>query len=245
MAIPDFSADTKQMLAFRASLICSHPRCSTLTVGPSDANGPMALKLGEAAHIRAARAGQARYELSMTDDQRAHQDNGIWLCANCHTMIDKNQGADFPAATLLDWKRKHEEVIRSLLHSHRSPLPLLRKFTEEGQVAQDAIDMLELHGALFVDRTLEVPQHVTLSLDRLRTDLRALAQRIRYDSTLKSLIKDLADECRSFMNHTSRFSAREWEEIETLRARVGILVLRLREDYGCQVRGQLNRIIPH
>ncbi|MDX6498317.1 MAG: hypothetical protein QOG23_1577 [Blastocatellia bacterium] len=28
-----------------------------------------------------------------------------------------------------------------------------------------------------------------------------------------------------------------------MRNRVGVIVLRLREDYGCKVRGQLNRII--
>src|SRR5262245_53944737 len=118
MACPDFSADTRELLAFRASLICNNPSCATLTVGPSDARGPLALKLGEAAHIRAARPGQARYDANMTDEQRAHPDNGIWLCASCHTMIDKNGGADFPVETLIEWKRRHEEIIRSLLYSH-------------------------------------------------------------------------------------------------------------------------------
>jgi len=244
MASPDFSAGTRELLMFRASLICNNPRCATITVGPSDALGTLALKLGEAAHICAARAGQARFDQLMTDDERAHPDNGIWLCASCHTMIDKNQGVDFPAQTLLDWKRQHEEVIRSLLHSHRSPLPLLRKVTEEGQVAQDVVDLLESHGALFMDRYSEVPQHVVLSIDRLRTELREFAKRIRYDSTLKALIKDLADECRSFMNHTGPYDGQQWHELEALRNRVGIIVLRLREDYGCSIRGHLNRIIP-
>lgn len=243
MSSPDFSPATREILAFRASLICSNPRCSTLTVGPSDANGPLALKLGEAAHIHAARAGQARHIPSMTDDERSHPDNGIWLCANCHTMVDKNQGADFPAPMLLDWKRRHEEIIRSLLYSHRSPLPLLRKFTEEGQIAQDAVDLLEQHGALFVDRSIEEPQYMAVSLDRLRSGLRELAQRIRYDSQLKTIIKDLANECRSFMNHTSRFSTTQWNEVEVLRARVGTLVLRLRDEYRCRVH-HLNRILP-
>ncbi len=244
MPAPDFVAATCERLAFRASLICSNPSCSTLTVGPADAQGPLALKLGEAAHIRAARPGQARYEKNMTDEERAHSDNGIWLCANCHTMIDKNQGGEFTVELLLEWKSKHEQIISALLRSHRSPLPLLRKVTEEGQFAQDVVDLLEQHGALFMDTHSEVLPHVILSLDRLRSELRVLARRIRYDSSLKELIKDLVDHCRAFMNHTSRFNGRDWHELEALRGRVGIIVLRLREDYGCKIRGPLNRIIP-
>ena len=242
-APPDFSASTCQLLMFRASLICSNPACGTITLGPIDAQGRLAAKLGEAAHIRAARLGP-RYDESMTDDERAHPDNGIWLCASCHTLIDKNNGEGFPVEMLLEWKQIHESTLRSLLRSHRSVLPLLRKFTEEGQLAQDVIDTLENHGALFMDRHFEVEQHVILSIDRLRTELRQLARRIRYDAELKSLIKDLADECRSFMNHTSRFRGQYWPEIEGMRNRVGVIVLRLREDYGGKVRGHLNRIIP-
>jgi hypothetical protein len=159
-------------------------------------------------------------------------------------MIDKNAGADFPAADLIEWKRKHEEIIRSLLYSHRSPLPLLRKFTEEGQIAQDVADALEQHGALFVDLNVEVPQHVALSLDRLRSELLILGRKVRYDSKLKDLIKDIADECRSFMNYTSPSNGNGWHQLEAMRVRIGVLALRLRDDYGCNIRGHLNRIIP-
>lgn len=240
---PDFSVDTRELLMFRASLICSNPACATITLGPADAQGRLAVKLGEAAHIRAARPG-ARFDETMTDDERAHPDNGIWLCASCHTLIDKNNGVDFPVEVLLEWRQKHETVLRSLLHSHRSVLPLLRKFTEEGQVAQDVIDTLENHGALFMDRHFEVDQHVIISIDRLRSELQQLAKRVRYDEELKALIKDLANECRSYMNHTDRFRGQYWPELEGMRNRVGVVVLRLREDYGCKVRGHLNRIIP-
>jgi len=56
----------------------------------------------------------------MTDDQRADVANAIWLCASCHAMIDKNTGSDFPRDTIVEWKRQHEELIRSLLLTHRS-----------------------------------------------------------------------------------------------------------------------------
>jgi hypothetical protein len=156
MAAPDFSQPTKDTLAARAALICNNPSCSCLTVGPSDGNGPLASKVGEAAHICAARPGP-RYDENMTDDERAAIKNGIWLCANCHTLIDKNDGADFPADLLRRWKTKHENVIRGLLLSHRSPLPMLRQFTEDGSIAQETIDIMEGHGALYEGFHLEVP----------------------------------------------------------------------------------------
>ena len=49
---PDFSQDTKDTLAARSAHICNFPKCGKLTVGPSDAQGDLALNLGEAAHIR-------------------------------------------------------------------------------------------------------------------------------------------------------------------------------------------------
>jgi hypothetical protein len=244
MAAPDFSAVTVQMLGFRSGLICNNPKCATITVGPSDAVGALALKLGEAAHIRAARAGEARYDASMTDDQRAAIDNGIWLCANCHTMIDKNKGVDFPTDELFEWKSQHEAVIRSLLLTHRSPLPILRRLTEEGQVAQEVIDILEPQGALFVHRMYEVDSHVMTSIERTRTELKPLIRKIKYDSQLKDLIKDLAEQFRDFMNVTGNFSSHGFGELQALRNRVGVFVRILQQDYGCKVRGPLSQIIP-
>lgn len=244
MASPDFSPKTRELIAFRSGLICNNPRCGTLTIGPSDASGLLVLKIGEAAHIRAARPGQARYDVAMTDDERAGVDNGIWLCASCHTLVDKNMGVDFPVEMLNQWKESHEAVIRSLLHSHRSPLPLLRRFAEEGAVAQDAVDILEQHGALFVDLVYEVDSHVILSIERLRSEMSSLPGKIRYDSRLKDLLKDIVSELRDFMNRTSRFPSSVRTELPALRCRVGIHLLRLRDEFGCKILGPISRIIP-
>jgi hypothetical protein len=181
----------------------------------------------------------------MTDDERASFDNGIWLCASCHTMVDKNMGADFPPEILVEWKKSHEAVIRSLLLSHRSPLPMLRRFTEEGAIAQDVVDTLEQHGALFVHIIQEVDVHVLLSIERLRAELKQLSRKVRYDTTLKELLKDLAGEIRDFMNITSGFPGNVRTQLPALRSRVGMYLLRLRDEFGCNVRGPISRIIPH
>ena len=63
--------------------------------------------VGEAAHICAASPGGPRYDPSMSDEERRSHDNGIWLCANCATEIDKDP-ARFPVSLLRRWKEEAE-----------------------------------------------------------------------------------------------------------------------------------------
>lgn len=106
---PAFSEVTKQTLAKRAGQVCSNPDCRRPTSGPhSDEN--KAVNLGEAAHVRAARPGQARYDAKMTDEERAAISNGIWLCKECARRIDVDE-AKYPVALLAEWKGIHEKWI--------------------------------------------------------------------------------------------------------------------------------------
>jgi hypothetical protein len=240
---PDFSFATIRVLSERSAMICNNPQCSTITTGPSQADGKLKLKLGEAAHIRAKNRG-ARFDPNMTNAQRADISNAIWLCANCHTMIDKNNGADFTVAQLEKWKSDHEDLIGSLLRSHRSPLPILRQFTEDGKVAQDVVDTLQNHGALFVSMNYEVGSHVILSIDRLRLELQQYAAKIVCDKALKKLIQGFHSHFREFMNETSAHPAHALRLLPALRVRTGVLVGRLRDEFGCEVRGDLAEIVP-
>ncbi|MDD4996975.1 MAG: hypothetical protein PHI99_02420 [Syntrophales bacterium] len=106
---PDFSGATKQALAKRAAQVCSNPACRRPTSGPHS-DESKAVNLGEAAHIRAARAGQARHDTNMTDEERAAISNGIWLCKECARKIDVDE-AKYPVALLAQWKVLHEKWI--------------------------------------------------------------------------------------------------------------------------------------
>ena len=240
---PEFSNETIRILSERSAMICNNYSCATITVGPSDARGDLSIKLGEAAHIRAKNAG-ARYDANMTDIQRADISNGIWLCANCHTMIDKNNGADFSVSQLEGWKKKHEEMIRVLLVSHRSPIPFLRQFTEEGKHAQEAVDTVARHGAFIADMSLENGAAVIISIHRLRDELNLILTQIQIDKTLKTILHDLYAHLRTYMNETSKFPAQVLPLLPALRFKVGVILARLREEYGCVIRHELLRIIP-
>ena len=106
---PDFKKATKQTLANRAGQVCSNPECRKPTSGPHS-DESKAINLGEAAHIRAARPGQARYDASMTDKERAAISNGIWLCKECARRIDVDE-AKYSVATLAEWKNIHGKWI--------------------------------------------------------------------------------------------------------------------------------------
>jgi len=242
---PDFDLRTKDLLAQRSAMICNNPDCLSLTVGPDDAAGDMAVKLGEAAHIRAARSGQARFDATMTEDERATHMNGIWLCRNCHALIDKNGGVQFPRATIESWKKEHTEMIELLLRSHKSPIAKLRKMTKEGRIAQIIVDIAEQHGALFANMALENADHVIQSVKTLRGRYNALIREIEFDKTLKAILQQLSTYLRDFMNLTSLNPAAFVSELHTLRNRLGQLLRVLRDNYGCKIPPNLTIIVPN
>ncbi|OXB02431.1 hypothetical protein [Flavobacterium pectinovorum] len=110
---PDFSKNTIDTLAKRAAFMCSNPDCRILTVGPNS-DPEKSTKIGEAAHIYGARIGSKRFIHTMTNPARAEITNSIWLCRNCHKLIDTDEHKYF-ANILFAWREKHEGYIASSL----------------------------------------------------------------------------------------------------------------------------------
>lgn len=110
----DFNKTTKDVLAKRVGYLCSNPECRKLTIGPNQAQDK-ATSIGIAAHITAASSGGPRYDGNMTEEQRSHIDNGIWLCSNCATLIDKDENP-FPIELLNEWKQNAEEEAFSKIN---------------------------------------------------------------------------------------------------------------------------------
>ncbi len=82
----DFPHRTRATLAKRVGYSCSI--CQVMTVGPSAHDSVRVNSVGVAAHIAGARPGSARYDPSMTPEQRRDINNGIWLCQLCAKKID-------------------------------------------------------------------------------------------------------------------------------------------------------------
>ena len=138
----DFPAPVVQALAKTSSYICANPDCRSLTLFPSREDPTKAAFLGVAAHITAAAEGGPRYDSSLTTEARSSIENGIFLCVFCASLIDKNNGIDFSAATLRSWKKEHEYWIRSSLNKSMDSLSTYLQAAEDKRRRQDSLHAL-------------------------------------------------------------------------------------------------------
>jgi len=82
----------------------------------TSASGSDLVVTGVAAHIAGERPGSARHDQSMTEEQRNHYNNLIYLCGDHHTQIDQ-QEIDFPVKRLLEIKANHENKVREAVNA--------------------------------------------------------------------------------------------------------------------------------
>lgn len=113
MVAPNFSKSTISTLAKRAAYRCSNPDCRTSTVGPNSDQTKSTL-IGEAAHICGARPQSKRYVSDMMETARSVITNGIWLCRNCHKLIDTDD-TRYTIDLLYGWREMHEKFVLSEL----------------------------------------------------------------------------------------------------------------------------------
>ncbi|WP_164997118.1 AAA family ATPase [Clostridium minihomine] len=105
----DFLKKTKEELAKRCSYRCSNPNCQKITIG-AHSRPDKSLCIGRACHISAAAEGGARYNKLMTSQQRRAIENGIWLCADCSDIIDKDE-KKYTVEVLKQWKEQAEKEL--------------------------------------------------------------------------------------------------------------------------------------
>lgn len=107
----NFSKDTISKLSKRVALLCSNPECRKHTSGPSSEKNDKVSSIGIAAHIKAASPGGPRFCEDQTTSQRKSIENGIWLCTNCATLIDRDVET-YTVDKLNEWKAQAEEHAR-------------------------------------------------------------------------------------------------------------------------------------
>lgn len=106
------SYTTKVLLAFRSGDRCAFPDCDRALSVDGEQSHPVVT--GEAAHIAGEKVGAARYDALMSEEQRNHYGNLIYLCADHHTRIDKLAG-EFPVDRLHRLKTEHEAKVREAM----------------------------------------------------------------------------------------------------------------------------------
>ncbi|MFW2176727.1 MULTISPECIES: hypothetical protein [unclassified Moraxella] len=104
----DFTLTVIRQLRERVANYCSNPNCRVLTISAKESTSTNVHIIGEGAHICAVQPNGARYEATMTSEQRKSYDNGIWLCRNCHKIID-SEPKKYPIELLREWKECAEK----------------------------------------------------------------------------------------------------------------------------------------
>lgn len=99
---------TKVALAFRSGGRCAYPKCAAELVHVADQGTDQ--QVAEAAHIAGEKPKAARYDPSMTEEQRNALENLIYMCPTHHRLIDKLVD-DWPTERLLLLKSEHEQNI--------------------------------------------------------------------------------------------------------------------------------------
>lgn len=108
----DFTPSVKRSLAIRVGYRCSNPWCHQQTAGPSSEGQAKSTIVGDAAHIAAAAPGGPRFDPALSSEQRKSASNGIWLCAKCARMIDRDV-VKYTSSLLRNWKHETEERARA------------------------------------------------------------------------------------------------------------------------------------
>lgn len=107
-----FKDSIKKKLMIRAGLRCSNPNCNIVT-SAADLNEIDNIKtIGEAAHICAQNLKGPRFDKDLQNC--GDFSNGIWLCANCHSWVDKYP-ENYSVELLKSWKNFAEEKNNKLI----------------------------------------------------------------------------------------------------------------------------------
>lgn len=117
----DFRKSTIITMAQRVNYVCSNLSCRKHTAGPH-ANKEKSTLVGIAAHISAAAPGGPRFDANMTSNERKDINNGIWLCANCSIVIDKNP-TKYSIQLLQNWKSTAEQFAKDSIESSNTVIP--------------------------------------------------------------------------------------------------------------------------
>lgn len=88
MARDNFNKAVIKELAREVGNYCSI--CNVLTKVPKNGHVSQDMSIGVAAHICAASPNGPRFASSQTVDERSSKSNGIWLCASCSVLIDRD-----------------------------------------------------------------------------------------------------------------------------------------------------------
>lgn len=194
------SYPTKLILAYRSGDLCALPGCRRHLLQNSD--GGDLINVGVAAHIagehdgKGTRRPSARFDPNMTDEERNHHNNLIYLCPTCHEKIDSRPGErDYPVERLQKIKVDHEKKVREAVADAFANV----SFPELAEITQwlQQVDLSQLE----IDFSL-IPLEAKLKKNDLGTNSQFI---ITMGLSIAPVVKDFVE---SFSQTDPQFSDR-------------------------------------
>ena len=110
----EFPRKDVETLAKRVGNRCSNPEHRSKSLSGPHTDPTKAVNIGVAAHIAAASEGGPRYDPAMTSKERQSIANAIWLCGNCHTIVDRDE-VKYTVTVLRQWREDAEAYASAVL----------------------------------------------------------------------------------------------------------------------------------
>lgn len=116
----NFTEITKEVIRRRAGYRCC--KCDKTLVGPGATTSDF-VELGQCAHIYVAKPTGPRDQSHLTEEQLRSPENGLYLCNDCHKLVDgKLREKKYRAEQLLQIKSIHEYKIAVEMGNDVMPL---------------------------------------------------------------------------------------------------------------------------
>jgi hypothetical protein len=204
----EFPPNVIEILKKRAAFICSNPSCKVMTVAPSIEDENKVQYIGVASHITAAKLGGPRYDSLITPEERKAISNAIFLCNNCGTMIDKNNGLDYKVKTLNKWKSDHEKwVLNNLNKSAPGISPISVITSSENQSGGITANVVNLNGINFnpIDDKKEHDKKIFIEADKIfnEDNLNKILDSMLGDESIWSYDQDKLEYLKIFFEKSS------------------------------------------
>jgi tetratricopeptide (TPR) repeat protein len=190
----DFSPATIKQLAARVNYKCSNPDCRATTTGPHT-DPTKSVNIGNAAHITAASLNGARYDKSLTSEQRKHIDNGIWLCATHATEVDRDE-IRFTVELLKKWKQDAESEARNAIGKPQIQTKFLDMASVISSQQITISSQQEIIHKLTVDKSVDL-EHQVASDVKWKSDIeRALKWSESGEASKVQVVQEIVTEIR-------------------------------------------------
>jgi len=180
-----FEKNIARVISDRVCDRCSNPACRKATRKPHPSDSNKAINKGNAAHIYSEKKTGPRYlegkKAGVTIDFIKSASNGVWLCNDCHTEVDRAESTYTPE-TLFTWKTNAEFIAA---RDSRATIDEINNLLVE--IEQTSIDLTNFYNHFF-----ENDPHLNEDLDGI-SDVDIASYQAKRKSQFKATIAPKID----------------------------------------------------